>query len=177
MPLKNGLTKNDSIVLSAADQKRILEEIRPSFQSRLADHSVDSLSPHSIDTLQLNIGYMCNQRCTHCHVDAGPHRKEMMDTKVLDRILELIEEEDFKTVDITGGAPEMHPEFRWFVRRLRVIKPNLEIIVRSNLTIINSNKIYEDLPQFFAQKGVHLISSLPFYTENLTNVQKRKRSV
>ena len=103
---------------------------------------------------------MCNQVCAHCHVDAGPDRKEMMDQVTLEACLRVMRENQVETVDLTGGAPEMHPQFRWFVSKIRTTTVK-EIIVRSNLTIIMANKKYHDLPTFFKNNNVHVISSLP----------------
>ena len=115
---------------------------------------------------------MCNQVCAHCHVDAGPDRKEMMDRPTLEACLKVMRDHKIETVDLTGGAPEMHPEFRWFVAQIRNTTSVEEIIVRSNLTIIMANKKYHDLPDFFKQHQVHVISSLPFYKRNKTDRQR-----
>jgi radical SAM/Cys-rich protein len=114
---------------------------------------------------------MCNQVCAHCHVDAGPDRKEIMTHETMEEILMVLKKNKIKTVDLTGGAPEMHPEFRWFVEEIRKTEVE-EIIVRSNLTIILANKKYNDLPNFFARNEIHVISSLPFYKRNKTDRQR-----
>lgn len=144
----------------------------PTFESKLKEHHLGEIHPQKLTILQLNIGYMCNQVCAHCHVDAGPDRKEMMDRATLEACLKVMRENCIETVDLTGGAPEMHPEFRWFVEQIRATTAVEEIIVRSNLTIIMANKKYHDLPHFFKQHQVHVISSLPFYKRNKTDRQR-----
>ena len=144
----------------------------PLFKEKLKEVNIPDIKKGQLKILQLNIGYMCNQTCSHCHVDAGPNRKEMMSMKVLKKCLSLMSENKIETVDITGGAPEMHPKFRWFVEQIRAQTTVKEIIVRSNLTIIMANKKYHDLPTFFAKHKLHVISSLPFYKRNKTDRQR-----
>jgi radical SAM/Cys-rich protein len=114
---------------------------------------------------------MCNQVCAHCHVDAGPDRKEIMTRETMQQCLDVIEEIGVKTVDLTGGAPEMNPDFRWFVEQASSLGVE-EIIVRSNLTIIRANKKYYDLPEFFKKHNVHVISSMPHWTKGKTDRQR-----
>ena len=146
----------------------------PLFKEKLKEVNIPDIKKGQLKILQLNIGYMCNQTCSHCHVDAGPNRKEMMSMKVLKRCLSLMSENKIETVDITGGAPEMHPNFRWFVKSIREKTKVDEIIVRSNLTIILANKKFFDLPNFFADNRIHIISSLPFYNKEKTDNQRGK---
>lgn len=146
----------------------------PLFKEKLKEVNIPDIKKGQLKILQLNIGYMCNQTCSHCHVDAGPNRKEMMSMKVLKRCLSLMIENKIETVDITGGAPEMHPNFRWFVKNIREKTRVDEIIVRSNLTIILANKKFFDLPNFFADNRIHIISSLPFYNKEKTDNQRGK---
>ncbi len=145
----------------------------PTFKAQLSKHKIQTLRPKTFSILQLNIGYMCNQVCSHCHVDAGPDRKEMMTRKTMEECLNVMKEFTIETVDLTGGAPEMHPDFEWFVEQIRLTGVS-EIIVRSNLTIILANKKYHQLPGFFAKHSVHVISSLPFYKKNKTDSQRGK---
>jgi radical SAM/Cys-rich protein len=114
---------------------------------------------------------MCNQVCKHCHVDAGPDRKEIMTKEHLVRCIEILRVNKIPTVDLTGGAPEMNPLFRWFVEELSKIGVQ-EIIVRSNLTIIRANKKHYDLPDFFKKHNVHVVSSLPYYQAGKTDAQR-----
>ena len=157
--LKNGIFSNGKL---------------PLFKDKLKEVNIPDIKKGQLKILQLNIGYMCNQTCSHCHVDAGPRRKEMMSIEVLNRCLNLMIENKIETVDITGGAPEMHPNFSWFVRSIREKTKVDEIIVRSNLTIILANKKFFDLPNFFADNRIHIISSLPFYNKEKTDNQRGK---
>ncbi len=144
----------------------------PTFKEKLNEYSIPEIKPKKLSILQINVGYMCNQVCAHCHVDAGPDRKEMMTQTTMEECLSVMETNEIETVDLTGGAPEMHPEFRWFVAQIRQRTSVKEIIVRSNLTIIMANKKYHDLPDFFAQHKVHVVSSLPFYKRGKTDRQR-----
>lgn len=123
-----------------------------------------------IKTLQINVGKRCNQTCKHCHVDAGPDRREMMSLETMEQCLRVLADTDIETVDITGGAPELHPHFRWFVQQ--AAQMGKHIINRCNLTIIRSNPKYYDLPQFFAQNRVEVVSSLPHYAALRTDSQR-----
>jgi len=114
---------------------------------------------------------MCNQVCAHCHVDAGPDRKEIMTTETMQLCLDVLKESGAKTLDLTGGAPEMNPNFRWFVEEASKIGVD-DFIVRSNLTIIRANKKYHDLPEFFKAHNVHVVSSLPYYKRGKTDKQR-----
>lgn len=140
------------------------------FEDKLSEVGLFPLSPLALETLQINLGKMCNQVCKHCHVDAGPDRKEIMTRETMQICLDVIREHGIQTVDLTGGAPEMNPDFRWFVEELSSL--GVHIMVRCNLTIITSNKKYHDLPEFFAQHKVEVISSLPCYTESNTDAQR-----
>ena len=122
-----------------------------------------------LEILQINVGYMCNQQCVHCHVDASPYRKEIMPKEIMEQCLNVIDAQNIKTVDLTGGAPEMNPHFPWLIEELS--KRNLEIIVRSNLTILVEGK-FKSYPELFKKFGVTVISSMPCYTEG--NVDKQR---
>lgn len=113
---------------------------------------------------------MCNQTCAHCHVDAGPDRKEIMTRETMQDCLSALNAPEIETVDITGGAPEMNPDFRWFVEEIK--KLGKHVIVRCNLTIIEANKKYHDLPEFYRKHEVEVISSLPFYNADRTDRQR-----
>ncbi|MDZ4822936.1 MAG: arsenosugar biosynthesis radical SAM protein ArsS [Flavobacteriales bacterium] len=144
----------------------------PAFQQKLATVGLYPLKPTGIEIFQVNIGYMCNQTCKHCHVDAGPDRKEIMTRSTMQQILDLIEQHHFSTIDITGGAPELNPDFRWFIEELRKRDADCKIIVRCNLTIILSNKKFNDLPQFYKEHRLEVVSSLPFYSADRTDRQR-----
>ncbi len=141
------------------------------FQEMLQQSGLYPLKPAEIEIFQVNIGKMCNQTCRHCHVDAGPDRKEIMTKETMQQCIEVLKANpQLKTVDITGGAPEMNPDFRWFVEQIAKLQKH--IIVRCNLTIILANKKYNDLPQFYKQNDVEVISSLPFYSQSRTDRQR-----
>lgn len=142
------------------------------FANKLRSSDLFPLKPTQIETLQLNLGKMCNQTCKHCHVDAGPDRKEIMTTETMMECLEVIKENTFSTLDLTGGAPEMNPNFRWFVEQVRSIDKNIKIIVRCNLTIIVANPSYNDLPEFFKKHKIEVTSSLPYFTALRTDSQR-----
>ncbi len=144
----------------------------PTFQEKLAEVGHYPLRPAALEIFQINIGKLCNQVCAHCHVDAGPDKKrENMDRATLERCLEIIASvPTIHTVDITGGAPELNPHFRWFVAE--VYKLGKKIIDRCNLTVILSNPKYRDLPEFFAAHRVNVVSSLPHYSKLRTDRQR-----
>lgn len=143
----------------------------PTFEARLAQSKMPPIKPKKLEILQMNIGYMCNQVCAHCHVDAGPDRKEMMSRETLELCLDVLKRTEVTTLDLTGGAPEMHPDFRWFVEKAAAIGVQ-DFIVRSNLTILLANKKYADLPEFFSQHNIHVVSSLPYYKKSKTDRQR-----
>ena len=141
------------------------------FREKLMDYNRFPLQPKEIEIFQINIGYMCNQTCKHCHVDAGPDREEIMTRETMQLCIDLVKKHNFNTVDITGGAPEMNPDFRWFVTELKIAGAK-EIIVRCNLTIILANKKYNDLPNFFVENKIRVVSSLPYYKADKTDRQR-----
>ena len=143
----------------------------PTFKEKLIESSQFPLKPTELEILQINVGYMCNQVCSHCHVDAGPDRKEIMNWETMEQILEVLRNTSVHTLDLTGGAPEMNPHFRRFVEEASAIGVK-DFIVRSNLTIILANKKYHDLSEFFKKHNVHVVSSLPFYKKERTDKQR-----
>lgn len=143
----------------------------PRFADKIKETSQFPLRPNKLEVLQINVGYMCNQVCEHCHVDAGPDRKEIMTVETMELCLEVIRNTGATTLDLTGGAPEMNPNFRWFVEEAS--KAGIQdFIVRSNLTIIRANKKYHDLPEFFKNHNVHVVSSMPHWTRGKTDKQR-----
>ena len=143
------------------------------FQQKLEEIGLYPLQPKGMDIFQINIGKMCNQVCRHCHVDAGPDRKEIMTKETMQSCIDVLQKNPaFKTVDLTGGAPEMNPYFRWFVEEIKKANPAIHIIVRCNLTIILANKKYHDLPEFYKEHRIEVISSLPFYSKDRTDRQR-----
>ncbi|WP_224491403.1 arsenosugar biosynthesis radical SAM (seleno)protein ArsS [Robertkochia flava] len=143
----------------------------PTFRESLKKYDLGELKPGKLEILQINLGYMCNQVCEHCHVDAGPDRKEIMTRETMEQCLEVLRSTGAHTLDLTGGAPEMNPNFRWFVEEANRIGVQ-DLIVRSNLTIINANKKYYDLPDFFKENKVHVVSSMPHWTRGKTDKQR-----
>jgi radical SAM/Cys-rich protein len=143
-----------------------------SFQAALEERGL-SLSPVSIDTLWVNITSQCNQSCAHCHIGASPKRTERMDRATMDRCLEILAaNESCGTLDITGGAPELHPDFKYFVERAG--KLGKKVIVRHNLTITQDGnpRTCEDmswLPRYFAEHRIELIASLPSFEQEATD--------
>lgn len=142
----------------------------PSFEEKLREIDLFPLKPTGIDIFQINVGYMCNMTCKHCHVDAGPDRKEVMTRETFEYCLEALRTSNIQIVDLTGGAPEMNPHFRWFVEQVSAMGKH--IIVRSNLTILTTTPKYRALPEFFAGHGVEVSCSLPFYSKSRTDRQR-----
>ncbi len=171
------LRKRQSPLAETERQLKILEQgifadgEAPKFEAKIRHTLGIPLKTTELEILQVNLGYMCNQVCAHCHVDAGPDRKEIMTQETMEHCLKVMESSGVKTLDLTGGAPEMNPNFRWFVAQAKA-RGVQEIIVRSNLTIIVANKKYHDLPSFFAQHKVHVVSSMPHWTKEKTDRQR-----
>jgi radical SAM/Cys-rich protein len=140
------------------------------FAHRLADDSI-SLRRAQPEILQVNVGKLCNLTCVHCHVNAGPKRKEIMVRETIDRIIEWLAKTDIPTVDLTGGAPEMIPDFRHFIERVKELETPRHVIDRCNLTILLENG-YEDLAAFLAKNKVEIIASMPCYSPENVNAQR-----
>ena len=126
---------------------------------------------NDLTILQVNLGYKCNQRCLHCHVNAGPNRTEMMDKINVDRVIHFAKENNIKTVDLTGGAPEINKYFTYLIESCT--RNGIHVIDRCNLTILNE-KGMESLPIFLADNKVEIIASLPCYKEQNVNKQRGK---
>lgn len=171
------LKKRDSELANSKRQLEILSNGMfqngdlPKFKDKIAETGQYPLKAKKLEILQINLGYMCNQVCEHCHVDAGPDRKEIMTRETMAQCLEVIKSTKAHTLDLTGGAPEMNPNFRWFVEQASKAGVK-DFIVRSNLTIIRANKKYYDLPHFFQKYNVHVISSMPHWTKGKTDKQR-----
>lgn len=142
----------------------------PAFASKLREAGLLPLRPTETTVLQVNVGKMCNQVCKHCHVDAGPDRTEIMTRETMRQCLDALAQTTIEVVDLTGGAPEMNPDFRWFVEEISAL--GRQLIVRCNLTIIVANKKYHDLPEFFARHRVRVVSSLPHFAAVRTDAQR-----
>ena len=168
--MKSLKTKNH-VLSNAGAQIDVLEHTSiGSFEQYIAPLGFAPLQPVGIDILQVNLGKMCNQTCAHCHVDAGPDRREIMTREILQVCLEAIDKADIKIADLTGGAPELNPNFRWFVEQLS--RRRVKIMVRCNLTIILANPQFRDLPEFFKLHNVEIISSLPHFSRVRTDAQR-----
>ncbi len=141
----------------------------PEFDEKFELVGEGPLKADKISIMQINLGKMCNQVCKHCHVDAGPDRKEIMTKETMLYCLKALAESDITTVDLTGGAPEMNPNFKWFVTEIK--KLNRHVMVRSNLTILVANG-FEDYAKFMADNKVEIISSLPYYKSSFTDKQR-----
>jgi radical SAM/Cys-rich protein len=135
----------------------------------LAATSFPPLKRQALETLQVNLGYKCNQSCLHCHVNAGPNRTEMMDSETADLVLEVAQARGVNTLDLTGGAPELSSHFRRLVRGARAL--SIRVIDRCNLTIL-SEPGQEGLAQFLADEGVEVVASLPCYS--VANVDRQR---
>ncbi|MBC8082526.1 MAG: arsenosugar biosynthesis radical SAM protein ArsS [Hymenobacter sp.] len=140
------------------------------FAHRLRETGLLPLRPTGLTVMQLNVGKMCNQTCRHCHVDAGPDRTEIMTRATMQLCLDVLAQTNIEVVDLTGGAPEMNPDFRWLVEQVAAL--GRQLIVRCNLTIIVANPKYHDLPAFFARHGVRVVSSLPHFSAVRTDAQR-----
>jgi radical SAM/Cys-rich protein len=127
------------------------------------------LRRRAVETLQVNLGYTCNQSCVHCHVNAGPNRTEQMDEATIDTVLDLLVAKDIRTLDLTGGAPELNPHFRRLVREARA--RGVHVMDRCNLTILFEPG-QDDLAAFLAQHEVEIVASLPCYLED--NVDRQR---
>ena len=142
-----------------------------SFERSLQEHKLD-VKRHTISTLQVNIGKLCNQACLHCHVEAGPNRTENMKRETVDRLIALLEKEpQIHTVDITGGAPELNPHFRHFVTAIRAM--GKKVIDRCNLTVLFEPG-QEDTAQFLADNKVEVVASMPCYLSDNVDKQRGK---
>ena len=140
------------------------------FAQILARHSI-SLRRTRPEILQVNVGKICNLTCVHCHVNAGPKRKEIMSRETIDRIIDWFGKTDIPTIDLTGGAPEMIPDFCYFIEQVKSLRPTRHVIDRCNLTIL-LERGYEDLAAFLARNQVEVIASMPCYTAENVNAQR-----
>jgi len=171
------LQKRDSDLANSNRQLEILSNgifqsgELPTFKDKISETNQFPLQAKKLEILQINVGYMCNQVCEHCHVDAGPDRKEIMTRETMQQILDVIKTTQAHTLDLTGGAPEMNPHFRWFVEEASKVGVQ-DFIVRSNLTIIRANKKHYDLPDFFKKHNIHVVSSMPHWTRGKTDKQR-----
>jgi radical SAM/Cys-rich protein len=154
-------------------QLEVLEQTgAPDFDEVLTRHDLSPL--HTLDrieVLQVNVGKLCNQTCSHCHVDAGPDRTEVMTREVAEQVVELLRRHEIPTLDITGGAPELNPNFRWMVEQARTL--GRHVIDRCNLTVLLIGG-QRDLAQFLADHRVEVVASLPSFRPAGTDAQRGK---
>ena len=139
------------------------------FDAKLAAHGMRLERAGTIETLQVNVGKLCNQACKHCHVDAGPARTEVMTRDVIDQVVAALRKFRFPTLDITGGAPELNPSFRYLVTAAR--SSGVHVMVRHNLTVMFEPG-QDDLPLFFREHAAEVVSSLPYFLEQQTDAQR-----
>ncbi len=140
----------------------------PSFESKVTNKDFCKTNK-SLTTMQINIGKLCNLSCRHCHVEAGPSRTEIMNLETMNDCLQVFKENNFSILDITGGAPEMNPNFEWLVKE--AIRIEAKVIVRSNLVILREEK-YKHLLEFYAENKVEVVCSLPYYSAKDTDRQR-----
>ena len=140
-------------------------------KSRLLPSDFPAISRQNTKVLQVNLGYKCNQSCVHCHVNAGPNRKEMMTDEIVDLLLKFIQTNPCALLDVTGGAPELHPRFRELVQTARA--QQISVRDRCNLTILLEPE-QQGLAEFLAQHQVEIVASLPCYSEKNVNQQRGK---
>lgn len=170
MSTKSLLAQKHNLASAKSQVEFLSHTEQVKFSDKLNEQGLFPLKTNPVEIFQINVGKMCNQVCQHCHVDAGPDRKEIMTRETMQLCLDSIVKSNATTVDLTGGAPEMNPDFRWFVEEL--FKLNKKIIVRCNLTIIVANKKYNDLPEFFKKHNIEVVSSLPYFTATKTDSQR-----
>jgi|TARA_B110000495_G_scaffold180243_1_gene174198 radical SAM/Cys-rich protein len=149
----------------------LLADRKFAFEEHLSKQGL-CLARKSPSILQINLGKLCNLACVHCHVNAGPGRKEIMDPATFDRVIDWIARSpSIETVDLTGGAPEMNPDFREFIVRVRAIRPDATIIDRCNLTILLEPG-YEEMAEFLAFHRIQVVASMPCYQPKNVNLQR-----
>ena len=139
------------------------------FDATLKNHSWEQFTPAKLEIFQINLGKLCNMTCRHCHVDAGPDRKEMMDRATIDACLQALDRTEAHTVDITGGAPELNPNFRYLVEQCGI--RGKHVIDRCNLTVLLLPTM-TDLPEWLGSRGVEIVCSLPHFRQPNTDSQR-----
>ena len=167
------LHRTGNPLASPTEQLKILQDaslrVVVPFSDKLAGCGVSPLSRGRLTALQINVGKICNQTCSHCHVDAGPDRRESMTYETARQVIEFLSRSEVQTLDITGGAPEMNPHFRMLVQEARRL--DKQVIDRCNLTILLANG-FTDLPEFLAEHQVNVVASLPCYLEENCDAQR-----
>lgn len=138
---------------------------------RLLESDFPQIFRSQLETLQVNLGYLCNLSCTHCHVNAGPKRTEIMNRETVDLILEFIRKHGIQTLDLTGGAPELNPDFKYLVTQARDL--GVHVMDRCNLTVLLTPEM-NGMAQFLADQGVEVVASLPCYSQENVDKQRGK---
>ncbi len=169
MPLS--LLARQHPLASTAEQRSILANSTaiPPFEQRMAAVNLHPLYATGITVFQINLGKLCNQTCRHCHVDAGPDRQEIMSRETAELCMAVLAKTDIPTVDITGGAPELNPNFRWLVERARAL--GRHVMDRCNLSVLLLPS-QADLADFLARHRVEIIASLPYFRAAQTDAQR-----
>lgn len=174
----SSLRSRRSPLADPATQLRVLRDVRlatadgatVSFESSLAACGRQDLRPAELEVFQINLGKLCNMSCRHCHVDAGPDRwDQVMDRRTIDACLQALDRTSAPTVDLTGGAPELNPHFRYLVDQ--IVGRGKHVIDRCNLTILLVPR-YRELPEWLASRGVEVVCSLPHYRRRNTDAQR-----
>lgn len=165
------LLREGSRLADPASQLTLLQPrpVHKRFEASLAESGLYPLRALGIEVLQVNVGKLCNMTCGHCHVDAGPDRREIMTRETAEACIRALAQTDIPTLDLTGGAPEMNPNFRWIVREASRL--GRHVIDRCNLTILRAAG-YTGLPEFLAEHHVEIVASLPCYLEENVNAQR-----
>jgi radical SAM/Cys-rich protein len=170
--MPTSLAHSDNPLAQASRQLQVLEgslESHPSFNAALERAGIAPLYASGLQVLQVNLGKLCNQTCRHCHVDAGPDRREVMSREIAEACWRVLGTSGIPTLDVTGGAPELNPNFRWLVSEARRL--GRRVIDRSNLTILLAQG-FDDLPEFLAAQQVEIVASLPCYLEENCDRQR-----
>ena len=166
---KTLIARHNPLASSAEQLKRLDETAVPSFDARLTQAGLFPLQATGITVFQINVGKLCNQTCRHCHVDAGPDRTERMSRETAELCLAALAKTDIPTVDLTGGAPELNPQFRWLVEQARAL--GRHVMDRCNLSVLLLPS-QVDLAEFLARHQVEVVASLPYYRASQTDAQR-----
>ena len=170
LPIVTSLASRSDGLARAERQLELLDGTGiPVFEAHLASNNLSPLEVEQVEVLQVNVGKLCNQTCAHCHVDAGPDRREVMTRETAEKVIEVLHRHPIPTLDITGGAPELNPNFRWIVGEARAL--GRHVIDRCNLTILLTAP-QADLIAFLAENDVEVIASLPSFRSAGTDAQR-----
>jgi radical SAM/Cys-rich protein len=170
-PMALTLLGRHNPLASSTEQLKILERTMgsPPFDTQLDDIGLLPLRATGITVFQINVGKLCNQTCRHCHVDAGPDRNERMSRETAEQCIRALAQTDIPTMDITGGAPELNPNFRWLVEQSRAL--GRHVMDRCNLSVLLLPS-QADLAEFLSRHRVEIVASLPYYRASQTDTQR-----